>query len=189
MKSFKSAFSTNDEMYTPPCLVQGLLPFISNVIIEPHGSRITRIWCPFDNGKSEFVKILKGNNFDVIFGDLKTGKSFFSCKYPEFDISVSNPPFSLKLNVFKRLFSIGKPFAMLMNMMAVNYQEIGDIFYNQKIPPQFIIPDKKVSFNGKTSSFCSGYVTWKLNERTEYMHLDNNNTGKNFIPAENYITQ
>ena len=67
-----------------------------------------------------------------------------------------------------------------MNIMALNYQEIGNLFQFIGREIQFIIPDKKVSFNGKTSSFCSGYVCYRVIDRTEFIHLENNNTGENF---------
>lgn len=67
-----------------------------------------------------------------------------------------------------------------MNMMAINYQEIGTLFYSVGSKIQFIIPDKKVSFDGHTSSFCSGYVCYDFIEKTEFIHLENNNTGENF---------
>ena len=71
-----------------------------------------------------------------------------------------------------------------------NYQEIGEFFSSlPKGDIQFIIPDKKVSFNGKTASFCSGYVCYKFIDHTEFVHLPHNNTGKNFEPAFRYIKE
>lgn len=177
MKSFNRSFNVNDNLVTPPCLVEILPPFLFG----------EKILCPFDDEKSEYVKILKKNNFEVSYGNLESGDDFFKREKPDCDWIVSNPPFSKKLDVFKKLFEWGIPFAMLMNMMAINYQEIGELFYKQNEQPQFIIPDKKVSFDGHTSSFCSGYVTWKMTDRTYFVHLPNNNTGKNFIPGENFL--
>jgi hypothetical protein len=179
VKSLRRTFNVNDDLYTPPCLVRPLGTFIFPVFDS--------VLCPFDNEKSEYVKYFKEKDMDVLFGDLSTGDDFFKRGKPDVDIIVSNPPFSQKLAVFERLFEWGIPFAMLMNLMAINYQEIGELFYKQRPYPQLIIPDKKVSFNGKTSSFCSGYVTWKLTTGTQYIHLDNNNTGRNFVPAENFL--
>jgi hypothetical protein len=179
MKSFNRAFNINDDLYTPPCLVECLDIFINQ--------NINTVLCPFDNEKSEYVKYFRNHYVNVLFGDLSTNDDFFNRTKPDVDIIISNPPFSQKLAVFEKLFEWGIPFAMLMNLMSINYQEIGNLFCNQKIPPQFIIPDKKVSFNGKTSSFCSGYVTWKFITSTKYVHLNNNNTGVNFVPAEGFL--
>ena len=92
-----------------------------------------------------------------------------------FDVSI------LEFEIMERIaFDLKKPFVLLMNMMAINYQEIGNFFQflNPKI--QFIIPDKKVSFDGNTSSFCSGYVCYDFIEHTEFVHLLHNNTKNNF---------
>lgn len=178
MRSFKNTFNINDNLVTPPCLVEILKPFLFE------GAKIL---CPFDDEKSEYIKILnKDNHFYALYSGLKTGVDFFDLEKPDVDIIISNPPFSQKMKIFERLFEWGIPFAMLMNMMSINYQEIGELFQKQNPQPQFIIPDKKVSFNGKTSSFCSGYVTWKMIDKTVFVHLENNNTGKFFIPGENY---
>jgi hypothetical protein len=182
MKSLKRAFNINDTLYTPPCLVKPLcVP-----LCEWSAKEDIKILCPFDNEYSEYVKQFSAWGYTVEFGDIADGQDFFKRKRPDVDIIISNPPFSKKLAVFEKLFEWGIPFAMLMNMMAINYQEIGELFQKQNPQPQFIIPDKKVSFNGKTSSFCSGYVTWKMIERTQFVHLENNNTGNNFVPGENY---
>lgn len=66
--------------------------------------------------------------------------------------------------------------------MAINYQQIGNLLSKfERIG--FIVPDKKVSFNGKTSSFCSGYVTNLFNKNI-FINLPHNNTGK-FYDKEN----
>jgi len=186
MRSLKRAFNVNDNLYTPPCLVKILDSYIQNTTGNLFFARPTRILCPFDDAKSEYVKHFIERGFIVEFGDLSTGSDFFKREKPDVDFIISNPPFSQKLKVLQKLFEWKIPFAMLMNMMAINYQEIGNLFVNTCPDVQFIIPDKKVSFDGNTSSFCSGYVTWKMNEKTEFVHLENNNSGKFFIPAENY---
>ena len=186
MRSLKRAFNINDNLYTPLCLVKILDSYIPKHSNSFPIYKRTKILCPFDDKKSEYVKYFIERGFIVEFGDLSTGSDFFKRDKPDVDFIISNPPFSQKLKVFKKLFEWRIPFAMLMNMMAINYQEIGNLFANTCPGVQFIIPDKKVSFNGNTSSFCSGYVTWKINAQTEFVHLENNNSGKFFVPAENY---
>ena len=196
MKSFNKAYNVQDYYHTPPMLVEMLKPFIAyyygysklhkkdpNLIYRP-----PTIFCPFDTCDSEYVRIFKQYGYNVIHGSIETGQDFFELPIPErADLVISNPPFSRKLDVFRRLVNAGKPFAMLMNLMAINYQEIGEFFSSlPKGDIQFIIPDKKVSFNGKTSSFCSGYVCYKFIDHTEFVHLPHNNTGKNFEPAFRY---
>ena len=179
MRSFKSVYSKVDEYYTPKILVDILLPYLDEKF---HGNG--KFFCPFDMDNSEYVLTLKESGYDVINGHIDNGQDFFSYDIPaDIDMVISNPPFSRKLDVFKKCINENKPFALLMNMMAINYQEIGDLFASIGKDIQFLIPDKKVSFNGKTSSFCSGYVCYKFIEQTEFIHLPHNNCGINFVPS------
>lgn len=182
-RSFKRSFNKNDELFTPKCLVDVIVPYIKDYV-EKHGHTI--IWCPFDEEDSEFViNLSKLDNVEVVNSHIKYKQDFFEYEPKEWDIAVSNPPFSCKLDVFKRLFDFGKPFAMIMNIMAVNYQEIGELFYEN--PVQMLVPDKKVSFDGRTSSFCSGYICKDLLPRDLiFAHLSNNNSNQYFVPATHY---
>lgn len=105
-------FNKNDEYYTPEYAVYPILKKI-----KPNSV----IWCPFDTCESNFVRVFKNNGFEVVHGHIKTRQDFFKVGVPQCDYIISNPPYSLKTEVFTRLFEIGKPFAML-----VNYQGIFD---------------------------------------------------------------
>ena len=168
----KSMKNKNDERYTPPILVRPILDYI-----KPNST----VWCPFDTNESEFVSILKDNGHKVIATHIWNGQDFFKY-YPEddFDYIISNPPFSCKLNVLERLYNIGKPFAMLMNIECLNYQVMGEFFIHH--PLQLLIFDKKVSFDGNTASFNTSYFCNNMlpNDLIFY-HLPHNNTGKNFV--------
>lgn len=182
-RSYKKAFKEQDMYMTPSILVNMLIPYLEMWeldFIDKNGRRPI-IWLPFDTEESKYYTILKEKQFEVVRSHLNDGKDFFTYQPEEFDIAVSNIPFSKKLDIFERMiFELKKPFVFLMNMMAINYQEIGNLFQfvNPKI--QFIIPDKKVSFDGNTSSFCSGYVCYDFIDHTEFVSLPHNNTGNNF---------
>ena len=182
-RSFKKAFKAQDEYFTPSILVNMLLPYLAEweCQFKQRNHRKPVLWLPFDTEESQYYKILKESGFLIVRSHLNDDKDFFTYQPDQFDIIVSNPPFSRKLDIMERIaFDLGKPFVLLMNMMAINYQEIGNLFQflNPKI--QFIIPDKKVSFDGNTSSFCSGYVCYSFIDRTEFVHLPHNNTKNNF---------
>lgn len=98
-------FNAKDEYYTPPCLVRAQLPFVPS-----HW----RIWCPFDTERSEFVTLLRERGNHVVHSHIWEGKDFFDYEPPEtYDAVVSNPPFKRILDVLKRLYALGKPFAMV----------------------------------------------------------------------------
>ena len=115
MKMDKVANSGNDEFYTPKYAIEPLLKYI------PSGSKV---WCPFDTEQSLFYKVLKDHGCEVKVTHLSAGKDFFvsedTNKYSDWcDYIISNPPYSLKAEVFARLFEIGKPFAMLVGVVGL----------------------------------------------------------------------
>ena len=183
-RSFNHTYTVNDELYTPPKLVNIILPYLPEPYFDgkkEHGQRT--IWCPFSTADSEFVRILQKKGYNVVHSHIsEAGGNFFEYEPENWDIAIDNPPFSKKDLVFERLFRFGKPFAMVSNLMMLNYQCIGKLFLNKHI--QMLIPDKKISFNGRTSSFCSVYICSKLlPQDIIFCDMKDNNTGENFEPA------
>lgn len=182
-KSFNRNFNVQDEYFTPSALVKIILSdlyYWKEDFIKKN-NREPIVWCPFDTEESKYVQILDQHGFNVVRSHLNDDKDFFTYQPEEFDIIISNPPFSKKLKIMERIiFDLKKPFVLLMNMMAINYQQIGNLFQFVGPDIQFLIPDKKVSFDGHTSSFCSGYVCYKFINQTKFIHMENNNTGENF---------
>jgi len=164
----------NDERYTPPILVKPILKYI-----KPKST----IWCPFDTEDSEFVIAFKELGYDVIYTHIDNGEDFFEYEPSvDYDYIISNPPFSKKLKVLERLYKLNKPFAMLMNIECLNYQIVGEFFLDKDL--QLLIVDKKVSFDGNTASFNTSYFCKDiLPKDLIFEHLENNNTGSNFIPS------
>jgi hypothetical protein len=188
----KIAQRKNDELYTPEILVKALSSYFEiwkdNFIKTNKRNPI--IWCPFDTKDSEFVLFFKNVlNIEVVYSHINEGKDFFKYEPSQWDIAISNPPFSQKLDVFKRLDNFGKPWVMLTNIMCLNYMEIGHYFFeNPGI--QMIIPDKRVSFNGNPSSFCSAYFCRNfLNNQLEFVNLQNCNSGKDFKPSKMFVNK
>lgn len=166
-----------DEMFTPPILVQPILKYI-----KPKST----VWCPFDTKDSEFVIAFKKAKHKVIYSHIWEGQDFFSYNpEEEYDYIISNPPFSKKLKVLERLYKLDKPFAMILGLPVLNYQEIGEFFYNKESDLQLLIVDKKVSFNGNTASFNNSYFCRKmLPKDIIFHHLPNNNTKLNFVKSK-----
>lgn len=169
--------SMNDNRQTPSILVSPILPYL-------HLRSI--IWCPFDTANSQFVKVLSCAGHQVIHTHIDDGQDFFTTQPPpNCDYIISNPPFSRKLDVFQALFNIDLPFAMLMNLEVLNYQAVGNFFYQHSKQLQLLIPDKKISFDGHTSSFNTSYFCYRLLPKDlMFCHLPHNNTGNNFRMEE-----
>lgn len=123
---FEIAYSKEDEYYTPKYAIYPLLKYL------PKSKFKKRVWCPFDNSKSNFVKVLKGANYNVINTHLDFGEDFFDLAY-DVDMIISNPPYSKKTEVFKRLYKLGIPFAMLVGFTGLfESQERFDMFRRNK---------------------------------------------------------
>lgn len=100
-----------DEKYTPG---YGVLPIIKYI---PEGKVI---WCPFDTEHSEFVLKFRDAGFKVVYSHICNGQDFFRYEPSQWDVLVSNPPFSRKVEVFDRCLKLGKPFALLMSNYWLN---------------------------------------------------------------------
>jgi len=165
-----NAFQEKDEYYTPKILVDIIVPYV------PAGSTV---WLPFDTEDSEFVHAFK-HTHEVVFSHIWEGKDFFDFIPDKVDYVISNPPYSRKMDVLKRLYDLDFPFAMVLPLPCLNYQEVGKFFLDREL--QLLIPDKKVSFNGNTASFNSTFFCHKLlPSNLMFAHLEHNNTGKNFV--------
>ena len=168
----RGSFQEKDEYYTPAILVKPILKYL-----KPHSV----IWCPFDTEHSEFVIALKEAGHEVIYSHLLYGQDFF--KYEpeqEYDYIISNPPFTRKLEVFERLYKLGKPFAMICPLTMLNYQVVGSFFVDKEL--QLLIVDKKVSFDGNTASFNNSYFCYHiLPKDLMFEHLEHNNSKQYFI--------
>lgn len=104
----------------------------------------SRIWCPFDTEHSNYVKILSEEH-QVIATHLESGHDFFKYEPDSYDIIISNPPYSLKGEVFDRLFSLGKPFAMLVGVVGIfESQKRFNIFKNNDFEIMYF--NKRVKF-------------------------------------------
>lgn len=171
-----NSFSEKDEYYTPKILVEPILKYI-----KPNST----IWCPFDTENSEFVIAFKELGHKVIHTHIWKGEDFFEIDVPECDYIISNPPFTRKLEVFDRLYEIGKPFAMVMGLPILNYQEVGNFFLDKKL--QLLIVNKKVSFDGNTASFNNSYFCYNmLPEDLIFADLEHNNSRKNYVASRMY---
>ena len=98
--------ANGDEVFTPFYAVEPLLKYIPKDKV---------IWCPFDEKWSAFYQTFSENGYKVIRSSIIEGQDFFEYEPNEpYDIIISNPPFSKKDEVLKRLNELNKPFAVLL---------------------------------------------------------------------------
>jgi len=175
----KNNWNIKDEYYTPSILVESILKYL-----KPNST----IWCPFDTKESEFVILFKESGHNVIYSHIWLGQDFFEYEPDEpYDYIISNPPFTKKYEILDRLYELNKPFPMILGVPVLNYQVVGEYFFNKQLEGkdlQLLIVDKKISFDGNTASFNNSFFCYDvLPKQIVFEHLDNNNSRKHFIPS------
>lgn len=149
----------NDECLT---LSYAVLPIIKYI---PKGKII---WCPFDKEDSEFVKCLVLAGFDVIFSHIDYGQDFYTYEpQDQWDIIISNPPFTNKRKIFERAMSFNKPFALVMSNTWLNDSAPKKIFLDSNKQLQLLLFDKRMLFEnngeiGKKITFSSSYYCYNF---------------------------
>lgn len=126
----------SDCVYTPFYAVEPIVKYIP---------KHYTIWLPFDMEWSAFVQVFKANGYKVINSHIELGQDFFNY-YPDepFDCIVSNPPFSIKDKVLKRLYELGKPFAVLLPLNSLQGQSRYKCFKNGL---QLLGFDKRIDYH------------------------------------------
>ena len=129
----------NDEFYTPNYAIEPLLKHL-----KPN----SKIWCPFDTNESNFVKLLKKEGHNVSNSHISEGLNFFDAdkaKCKSFDYIISNPPYSMKTEVFQKLFELERPFAMLVGVVGLfESKKRFEMFRDNKIEVMYF--DKRISY-------------------------------------------
>lgn len=162
-------FNKNDEYYTPEYAVYPIMEKLKA------GSTV---WCPFDTYESNYVKVLSKNGFNVIHTHIFDGQDFFSQEIPECDYIISNPPYSLKGEVFSRLYDIGKPFAMLINAQGIfDHRERFELFKSHRVEMLWLSPRvnyiKQSGLNPSGVPFQSCYIcSGILEKELEFSYLN-----------------
>lgn len=146
----------NDECYTPKYGVIPILEFLPKNKI---------VWCPFDTEGSQYVKTLKENGYNVVYSHINNGKDFYKYEPDNWDILVSNPPFTGKRKIVERALSFNKPFALLLPLTWLNDSAPKQLFKDKDL--QLLMFDKRIKFinNGKIENkitFSSAYYCWNL---------------------------
>ena len=146
----------NDECYTPRYAVEEIAKFIPKDKI---------VWCPFDRDDSEFTITLKELGYDVINTHIDYGQDFYEYEPEEWDIIVSNPPFTNKRQIFERALSFNKPFALLMSNTWLNDSAPKVLFRDRDL--QLLMFRNRIKFlnNGVVNNkitFSSSFFCWNF---------------------------
>lgn len=143
--------NSNDELYTPEYAIYPLLEYLPKTAV---------IWECTSDGHT-IAEGLKKRGYEVIETHLDNGFNFLTDE-PDFDydIQVTNPPFSKKNEFLKRSYEIGKPFAMLLPITTLESISRGKMFREKGI--QVLVLDRRVEFMSKSVWFNTSWFCWNL---------------------------
>lgn len=164
-----SRTAEGDEVYTPFYAVEPLLEFVG---------KDKTIWCPFDEEWSAFVQTFRSNGNKVINTHLESGQDFFTYEPKEdYDLIISNPPFSKKDEILERLYKLGKPFCMLLPANSIQSKRRVKLF--SKYGLELLVFDTRVDYHTRgnfkdytkgnhfgSAYFCKDFLAEKLIFRT-----------------------
>lgn len=178
---FAKKKAEKDEWFTPEEAVYPILRYLKKNSI---------IWCPFDTEESNFVKILEAEGHIVHATHIIKGEDFFKIDVPKHcDYIVSNPPYSKRNKILKRLFEIGKPFAMLMNTNGLfdsdlrwNLFKVKDftlIYLKGRVNYMEKYGEKQKS----SPPFQSAYICSQISEQQIIFEEQDKNGGTNFTKS------
>jgi len=149
--------SNTDEWYTKPEDVELILPYLKRRPFK-------KILCPFDKEESNFVRILQmRGGYEVSYSHIETGTDFFDISdFSKYDAVVSNPPFSKREQIMRRLYENNIPFALVMNLNGL-FDSKGRWEMFRKYGCELLIPLGRMHFyneecRGNAPNFQSVYV-------------------------------
>jgi len=145
----------NDELYTPEYAIYPLLPYL-----KKFKNKI--FWECTDFGESNITKVLRENDFKVVTSHINENQNFFEYQPNNWDILITNPPYSLKDEFIKRAYELNKPFCMLLPLTTLEGVKRGDLFRKYEI--EVLVLDKRVNFMKEKKScwFNTSWFCWNV---------------------------
>jgi hypothetical protein len=139
-----------DELYTPSEAVEMILPYI------PKG--VKTIWECTAIKESKIVLVLREAGYNVITSHIEDGKDFFIYEPEDYDMIITNPPYSKKDKFLKRVYQLNKPFMFLLPLTTLEGIQRGKLFGDNGV--QLIIPNKRFNFKPEKGSSAWFQTSW-----------------------------
>ena len=149
-----------DELYTPEYAIKPLLKYLPKNVV---------IWECTDFGSSNITKVLNENEYKVITTHKNNFDFLNDTPDFDFDMIITNPPYSLKDEFIKKCYEYKKPFALLLPITSLEGIERGKMFRENGI--ELLVFDRRCNFiydNAKksnwfnTSWFCYNILPKQL---------------------------
>jgi hypothetical protein len=147
-----------DVMLTPPHALEPIFPLLPSGCI---------IWESATGSERILEKALISKGFKVKGTDIIFGRDYFKTDGIQYDVELSNPPFSLKYEWLNKAFSRGKPFAFIVPYETTFAKDFRVLFEKYNMNPFEIIkltPERRINF--KTPQFGWGKWVFDSDKKT-----------------------
>ena len=157
--------TTRDDYKTPEEIIYPILNFIGKDKI---------IWECTSVKDGNIAKILKSNGFKVIETHIDEGFNFLTDKPDfDFDIIITNPPFSLKTEFIAKCYEIRKPFMLLLPVTAIEGTARQKLYAKYGI--NLLLFNRRVNYirkEAKTGSwFGSAWFCWNIDSIKQQLNF------------------
>lgn len=93
-----------------------------------------------------------------------------------YDIIISNPPYSIKQNILKVLYKIDRPFVLIVPTAIISKLYLKNIFKDDIDKVQYIIPNRRLQFevngyNQRRTPFDTIFFCYKLELQRDIVYL------------------
>jgi hypothetical protein len=169
-----SKHGPDDEFFTPSIAVEMILPYIP--------SHVTRIWECTAITESKIVQVLRNAGYSVVATHIDNGFDFLRHEPLDYDLIVTNPPYSTKDEFLKRAFELKKPFMFLLPISTLEGVVRGKMFRENRV--QLLIPDRRFSFTSRKHGawFQTSWFTHRLGLGKDLNFISLN--GSVYTPAQ-----
>lgn len=141
MINYIKAKNKNDELYTPVYAINPLIKYIPKNKI---------IWECTDYGESNITKVLKENGYKVITTHKKNFDFIKDKPNFNFDIIITNPPYTIKDEFISKCYEYNKPFCLLMPLTALEGVKRGELYNKYGI--ELLVFDRRINYITETKS-------------------------------------
>jgi hypothetical protein len=140
-------------------------PAVAWALILQYLDKSYKIWDPF-YASGRAADFITSHGFHVEHHN----KDFFEWQPKEWDMVISNPPYSKKKQVLQRLVELGKPFALLIPITTIATKYFISMFKGTFF--RLLLPPKRFHFlkNGVQTTACAFETCWLcvgLNEQID----------------------
>lgn len=150
----------NDELYTPDYAIEPLIKYLIDYS-QKIGKNLT-IWECTDYGESNITSILEYYDFKVISTHISNFNFLTDKPTFDFDMIITNPPYSLKDEFLKKCYEYEKPFCLLLPLTTLEGVTRHRLF--KKYGIDLLIFDKRINYmtTKKSCWFNTSWFCWKV---------------------------